>query len=261
MFLSSITLILQEILEGALLISALLAITQRVMSRHWITAGVLAGFMGCYIFGDNIARISEWFDYVGQEVSYATMQFGISLLLALIAFLLRQTTVAAGSKNLLSISCLAAVALSVTREGSEIYVYLQGVMAHPDKISSAFAGSAIGAGIGISIGILLYYLLSGLMTEWLKRIGIVLLALIGGNMCAQAVLLLTQADWISPTGQLWDTSSLLSEYSLVGRLLYALIGYEATPSTAQGMGYLAAALLILICGFVSVKQPPSTAPN
>ncbi len=76
------------------------------------------------------------------------------------------------------------------------------------------------------------------------RIGLVLLALFAGNMAAQTILLLTQADWMPYTPQLWDTTGLLTEYSVTGQLLYALIGYEATPSLAQAVSYVAAMLLL-----------------
>ena len=58
--------------------------------RYWIALGVLLGSLTADAFGSNIVAISEWFDYVGQEVSYAVIQpsSSISLLLALIVFLL-----------------------------------------------------------------------------------------------------------------------------------------------------------------------------
>ena len=147
MFLSSITLILQEILEGALIISALLAVTQSLSGmRYWIALGVLLGSLTADAFGSNIVAISEWFDYVGQEVSYAVIQLSISLLLALIVFLLNHKGVVGITKQWLSLSCVLVVTFAVTREGSEIIVYLQGVMAHPDQASSALAGKAASAG-------------------------------------------------------------------------------------------------------------------
>ena len=56
------------------------------------------------------------------------------------------------------------------------------------------------------------------------RIGMVLLALFAGNMAAQAILLLTQADWLPYTPALWDSSDRLPEYTVSVQLLYALVG-------------------------------------
>lgn len=254
MFLNSITLVLQEILEAALLVSALLAFTRYLAAmKPWIFAGILVGLAGAYGFGSHIATISEWFDYVGQEVCNAGLQLSAALLLCLIVVLLDKGPGTASEIRRLGILCALVVALGVTREGAEIYLYLQGAIGDPGSASSALAGGGIGIGIGISTGIILYYLLYSLCSlpsSKHRTVRTILLALIGGNMCAQAALLLTQADWLPPTLMLWDTSDLLSEHSVLGRLLYALIGYEATPSLAQAGSYLLAALVIATCGYI-----------
>lgn len=77
-------------------------------------------------------------------------------------------------------------------------------------------------------------------------VSLVLLCLIAGNMGSQVVLLLTQADWLPYTPIAWDSSSALPENSVVGYLLYALIGYEATPSMLQVGIYLFGIALILL---------------
>ncbi len=252
MFLNSITLVLQEILEAALLISVLLALTQSFPKmKRWIILGIFLGVVGAYLFGAYIGSISEWFDYVGQEIVSASMQLSISVLVALIAFLLNPARARVYSTVMLSTICPVLVMLSITREGAEIFLYLQGNMTNSVYTRSVLAGSAIGTGIGISIGVVLFYLLTGLSSKSYWVVSTVVLALIGGNMAAQAILLLTQADWITYSAQLWDSSAVLTEQSLTGRLLYSLVGYEATPSIVQGVGYLSVALLILICGLTT----------
>jgi high-affinity iron transporter len=63
-------------------------------------------------------------------------------------------------------------------------------------------------------------------------------------MSAQATGLLIQADWLSVAGPVWDSSGLIAEDSLPGQLLYALIGYEASPSAIEVFIY-AASLAIM----------------
>ena len=53
--------------------------------------------------------------------------------------------------------------------------------------------------------------------------------------------LLVQADWLPSQAPLWDTSAALPENSPPGQLLYALLGYEATPGPWQ-VGLSAGAL-------------------
>ena len=57
-------------------------------------------------------------------------------------------------------------------------------------------------------------------------------------------MLLTQADWLPYTAELWNSSTLIPEYSVTGQLLYALVGYEANPSILQVIFYFSSALLI-----------------
>lgn len=249
MFLSALTLILQEILEGAIIIAALLALTpQQRALKVCISLGAMLGMLLSYFLATHIAWISEQLDYRGQEACYASLQLGISLLMMGIAALLARPY---GQQQTIGLSLLStlAVLLATAAEGSEIAIYLQGAVSAPEQASAALAGAAIGSGIGISIGILLYYLISGLRHNRAASSMSWLLALIAANMSAQAILLLTQADWIEPTQPLWDSSALISEYSLTGRLLYALIGYEATPTAAQLLGYLSTALLVLLAAY------------
>ena len=58
-------------------------------------------------------------------------------------------------------------------------------------------------------------------------------------------------------GELWDTSFVLSDYSLVGRLLHTLVGYTAQPSGIQVVFYVA--VPIVIGGLMRAvgRRPPS----
>ena len=265
MFLNSVVLILQEILEAALLFSVLLVFSKRCNIKPlWVIAGVGLGAMGALLFALNMAQISEWFDYVGQEVVNALIQLTLLLVLGLLAFQLSTRTTSPTTfrdtahfshdsssdlKNSLKImvSMMLAVSLAITREGSEIFIYIGGVINQPLHVQPTLAGSGIGAGTGISAGVLIYYGLLGLPAKKITQSNLLLLALVGGNMAAQATLLLTQADWLPYSKVLWDSSTPLPENSVVGHLLYALIGYEATPSLFQFVSYLSGVSLILLC--------------
>ena len=145
---------------------------------------------------------------------------------------------------------LLIVSLALTREGSEIFIYIGGVIGHPSHMQPTLTGAGIGAGIGLSAGVLIYYGLLGLPTKWIVPGALVLLSLVAGNMASQATLLLTQADWVPYSQILWDSSKLLPENSIFGHLLYALVGYEATPSLFQGISYICGMLLIFLCNLL-----------
>ena len=103
----------------------------------------------------------------------------------------------------------------------------------------------LGIGVGFSIGALLYYLLLGFRRAVTVALTVGLLALIGAGMWSQAAMLLVQADWLPDSQPLWNSSGWLPEGSLLGQLLYALIGYEATPGPWQVGLYGASILLAL----------------
>ncbi len=254
MFLTSVILVLQEILEAALLLSMLLLVTRLIESgnkglianRTWIWSALACGVLLAWSYALYMPVIAEWFDYVGQEVTNAACQLlTIVLLLVFIYGIKNQVELPGSAHTLVASFCLiVVVALAIMREGSEIVLYLRGIMGQPEAVSPVLLGAALATGIGVSCGILLYYLLIALKRHIALRVALVLLAFFAGNMASQAVLLLTQADWAPYTSQVWDSSALLPEYSVAGQLLYALVGYEATPSLLQLAAYVGAFLMI-----------------
>jgi high-affinity iron transporter len=257
MFLSTVILVLQEILEAALLISVLLVLSRLltrssnehlVISNRWLPFAALFGLAGAWLYAAMMPVVSEWFDYVGLEIINGTIQIIILAILCLFCFMF------SNSNRITRISLLASlapvlmcvmVALGITREVSEIILYMNGVMATPVNVSPAILGSVIAAGIGVSSGIVLYFLILSLSVTWSYRICMLLLALFAGNLASQATLLFTQADWLPYTRELWNSSGFIPEYSVTGQLLYALIGYEANPSLLQVVVYFCSALLIV----------------
>jgi len=256
MLLSSVILVLQETLEAALLISVLLTISNQQWSRvAWLLFGICGGMVLSYLYAGYMGEISEWFDYVGQEIVNASLQVLTTFLIVVCTWAAyksqRRGSVVRQSQanpfaSLFVICAAVAVALAITREGSEILLYLSGFFQQPEYFRTIMVGSSIGFSIGLSIGILLYYGLSSLPIRWRLEAAVFLMALFAGNMLSQAVLQLTQADWISSTRTFWDTSHWLPENTILGQLLYALVGYEATPSAAQLIAYAAGVVLVLV---------------
>ena len=73
-----------------------------------------------------------------------------------------------------------------------------------------------------------------------------LITLLAAGMAAQAVLFLQQGGYLQfLQSTLWDTSWLLSQDSIGGRLLHTLIGYSDAPNGAQLIAYLATIAIIM----------------
>ena len=78
--------------------------------------------------------------------------------------------------------------------------------------------------------------------------------LIAAAMISQVIQQLIQADWIISQYPLWDTSNWINERSITGQLLYALIGYEATPTPIQVTAYLFAVFIIVFVSFYQLSR-------
>jgi len=264
MLLSAVILILQETLEAALLVSVLSALCylQR-MKLTWLAGGLVSGLVFATVYAMNLQTISGWFDYVGQELVNAALQGSIGLLLVAFFWRWRQqpgenrtvgaTAPAPGFEGPMWIAA-AIVMLAITREGSEIVLYLSGLIQQGDHLQATLIGSGLGFGIGLSIGFLMFYLLLGMSHTWGLRLAIFLLALLAGNMLAQAVMQLTQADWIPSTQALWDSSAWLPEQTVTGQLLYALVGYEATPTAYFLLAYSVGFIGVLVAAVCKVSN-------
>lgn len=240
MLLTSVIIVLREVLEAALLLSILLAMCRVLdLRRQWFYGALAAGVLGSVGYGLLLGPISEMADGVGQELLNAALQLALYFFLLVIAFLLIMN--ARGQRRylgLLQCMMLLAIACATLREGSEIFIYLMAFVPQQTLLASVLSGALIGAGIGFSIGALIYYLLVELPRQYTLPVVLVLLALVGGGLCLQAAQQLVQADWLPSAMPVWDTSTLLDENSLMGQLLYALIGYEATPTPAEVIAYL-----------------------
>jgi high-affinity iron transporter len=250
--------VLREVLEAALLMSVLLAMTRFLrLSGRWGVAALILGFLGAVSYGYALGPVSELFDGVGQEICNAALQFTAFALLAVVAFLIaRRIQEPPGRQNTLQLLMAATVALAITREGAEILVYVSGFWSMNDFFSAVGVGSLIGASIGFSVGILIYYLLLAQPSRRALPICVVLLFLVAAGMSSQATRLLIQADWISTAGALWDTSGILPEDSLPGQLLYALVGYEASPAAIEVAVHIGSIVLVAAAFFLgrSIKR-------
>jgi len=272
MFLDTVILVLQEILEAALIISILLSLTGHFrrywgedfsLGHGWIGVSLVLGSLGAWIYAAYTPSITLWFDYVGLEIVNALIQILIIIFLLFLCYglSLKRLRDIAWFNLFVGFCITLVVALGIIREVSEIIIYCIGILSQPNNYSPVLLGSFIALGIGASSGIILYYLLTNFPGFWGLRLSMLLLALYAGNMASQASLLLIQADWLPYTPELWDSSFLIPEFTVSGQLLYALVGYEANPSILQAGLYSFAVLIILVSPLFRMcwqqKQPIS----
>ena len=121
----------------------------------------------------------------------------------------------------------------------------------PLAISTTFAPyrifSAIlpGGGLGVAFGRLIYRGLGHVQPRRLFAMTNVLIHFFATNLSNQLAKTLQQADWVTwLNDRAWDSTSILTNDSLLGLLLHGVIGYDASPSQLQVLFYLLTMLLI-----------------
>jgi high-affinity iron transporter len=133
------------------------------------------------------------------------------------------------------------VGVAVLREGAEVVLFLYGVaLSGSDTLASRAAGGALGLLLGGALTTLMYFGLLSIPTRYLFSVTSWLIAVLAAGMAAQAVAFLQVAGIATALpGTAWDTSDLLSDGSVLGKVLNTLIGYTDQPTYLQLVAYLA----------------------
>ena len=250
--------VFRETLEAALIVGIVLAASVGIISRgRFVAGGIAAGIAGAALVAGFAASIADAFEGNGQELlNAAVLCLAVCMLgwhniwmatharemAAEAGRVGRQ--VAAGSRPLTALAIIVGAA--VLREGSETVLFIFGILAgsHEGAIS-LLAGGALGLAGGIAAGGAIY---AGLLRIPLHRLFVVtswMVLLLAAGLAAQAAAFLVQADLLPALGnQVWDTSAVLSDDSIPGRVLHTLVGYVARPEGIQLVAFAATLLAI-----------------
>jgi high-affinity iron transporter len=268
--LASLLIVFREVLEAGLIVGIVLAATHGIRHRgRWVAGGILSGLCGAGLLAAFAGAISNALAGNGQEVFNASVLLLAVVMLSwhtlwmashgrAIAREIKQVgrAVAAGEKSLLAMAIVVAVA--VLREGSEVVLFLYGIAVSTQASpGSLLLGGALGVLAGAAVSWLLYRGLLAIPLHRLFTVTNVLVALLAAGMAGQAAAILAGDDLIPAWGyQIWDTSWLLSDGSLLGRALKALFGYSDQPMGVQLAAYLAT-LAVLILASRWIQAQPS----
>jgi high-affinity iron transporter len=241
--------VFREVLEAALIVGIVMAASRGALGRGlWVSGGIAAGALGAVaVFAATIAAAAEG---MGQELFDAGILFAaVGMLGWHNIWISRHGRELAGSAALLGsevrsgarpLWALAfAVALAVLREGSEVVLFLYGIaLAGQGGPLAMVIGGIIGLTLGVAAGTAIYWGLVSIPMRLLFRVTSSLVLLLAAGLASHGATFLMQADLLPPLGgNLWDTSFLLSEQSLAGRVLHTLIGYTAQPAGIQLVSY------------------------
>jgi high-affinity iron transporter len=152
------------------------------------------------------------------------------------------------------------VGLAVLREGSEVVLFLYGIMAQGTSQADLLIGGLLGIGTGAAFTALTYFGLLAIPTRYIFSVTSWLIALLAAGMAAQSVQFLNSAGvLLALDNTVWDTSWLLSESTLFGHLVHTLIGYSERPSLMQLIVYLGVLALMYLLMQVARVRPSERA--
>jgi high-affinity iron transporter len=264
----SLIIVFREAMEAGLIVGIVLAATEGVPGRgRWIAGGIAAGVAGASLVAMFAAALSNAFEGAGQEVfTAAILCFAVVMLswhilwmsrhAASVAAELREVgkAVRLGQRSLAALG--AVVAVAVMREGSEVVLFLYGIVAATHTGALALTtGGAAGLALACASSWLLYRGLVIIPLHRLFQVTNCLIALLAAGMAGQAAAVLHSADLLPGWGeQLWNTSFILADDSFLGRSLHALVGYSARPSGIQFAAWLAT-LMVLVVASRTLSKP------
>lgn len=247
MLLNAIIIVLRETLEAGILMSVLLTVGRQLeIQGRWFAVALVAGISGAFLYARYLGAISQWFDYAGQEVVNAVLQYSLYWCLVVICVLSFnwQKLPLTASRHVMAFFLALSVVLACIREGSEIMIFFLGYLTDQDVMVKAITSGFVGLMIGVSVGALCYYIIMMQGKKVSRIIQLSLMMLVAGGMVIQATQLLVQVDWLPSTEPVWNTGFLLSESSIVGQLVYAIFGYEASPTRIEALMYTGSLFLI-----------------
>ncbi|HZX70118.1 MAG TPA: FTR1 family protein [Rhodanobacter sp.] len=250
-------LVFREVLEAALIVTVVAAATRGVARRGWfIGGGIGLGVLGAVLVATFAGVISAAASGVGQELFNACVLFAAVLMIGWHVIWmsthgreLAQHMKAVGGAVQTGASSLtlllAVVALAVLREGSEIVLFLYGMVA--GGADGLVQGLAIGIVGGTTVGFLLYFGLLRIPLRYFFTATNWMLVLLAAGLASSAARYLVQANLLPELGnQIWDSSWLLSNGSVLGKMLHILIGYDAEPSGIQLIFYAAVVITLML---------------
>lgn len=267
-------LVFREVLEAALIVSIVAAATRGVARRGiYIGGGIALGVLGAVLVALCAGAIAEAVNGSGQELFNACVLFAAVLMIAWHVIWMSSHArelvqhmqavggaVKAGSSSLGML--FAVVALAVLREGSEIVLFLYGMAAGGAGVGGLVSGIPLGVVGGVAVGFALYFGLLRIPLRYFFTATNWMLVLLAAGLASTGARFLLQANLLPAWGnQIWNTSALLSNGSVIGQALHILIGYDAHPAGIQMAFWVAVVILLLIGIRMSTRRPaPRAAP-
>jgi high-affinity iron transporter len=266
--LGALIIVFREVIEAGIIVGIVMAVTRGLTgAKAWIAGGIAGGVAGAVLvaaFADTLANALAG---IGQELFNGSILAIAVVMLAWhniwmashgrqMAAEMRQIgeEVKSGARSLAALAVVVGVA--VLREGSEVALFLYGIAASGGSTGvDLLIGGALGLVAGVAVSMLTFLGLVTIPQRHLFRVTTILITFLAAGLAAQSVLFFQQAGIVTALTQTaWDTSGILSDSSILGRILRTLVGYSDQPSVMQVVVYVLT--LVVISALSKLFAPP-----
>ncbi|MEO8608226.1 MAG: iron uptake transporter permease EfeU [Chloroflexota bacterium] len=256
---ASLVIAFREGLEAALIVGIVLSYLSKTgQARHarYAWAGVGAAVLVSVALALVIQAIGAELEGPAEPIFEGTMMLLAVGILTWMIFWMRyqsrtlkksleheiQATIGAGHAR----GLFAVAFFAVAREGLETALFLSAA-AFATNGTATIIGTILGLGAAVLVGYLIFASTIRLNLRTFFNVTGVLLLLFAAGLFANAIhefqevgLLFTLQEHV------WNLSPILSDESALGQVLKAMIGYNASPSLEQAVGYVAYWVFVLV---------------
>lgn len=209
----------------------------------YLWMGVLAGLAGAFLLGLGIEALNAVLPDEGQEYFQSALQLAAAALIVQMVFWMRRRArhlkrdmeqslgQRTQQQNWWGVASLAA--LAVAREGSETVVFLSSLLSGTNSLTSPAFWMALGLGVLLAAATFYALQLGGKLISWrlfFKATEAMLLLLACALLISGVERLIGIQTLPTLVNQLWDSSALLDDGSVVGGIVSAFTGYRSRPS-------------------------------
>ena len=258
--------VFRECMEIAFLLGVILAVTKPVKdSRKYVILGSITGVFLAALFAFFAKTLSESMGGIGDELFDSCVILVTAILISWTVVWMQGYTkkirkdlsklsdkITAGVVSKLML--VFVVAAAIFREGAEIILFVYSITSAGNIDGNEYiTGIGIGAFGGLLVGTLLYLGLMKYAGRYVFKISTILLTLIAAALAAEAAGIMTSSGIIEVlSDQLWDSSWLVENGSVTGKILNITVGYDSRPNGMQIIFYFAT--IILTFGMMKLRS-------
>lgn len=249
--------VFRECLEIALLLGVITAVTNPIKnSKIYIVLGSMLGVVLASLFALSARSIVNSFDGMGDEIFDALVVLLTAILISFTVVWMQGYTkrvkqnlgklsddINSGSAS--KFMLVLVIAMTILREGAEIILFVYSIVSTEHIEGTNYVMSLVlGSTAGFIVGAIIYLGLMNLSGKYIFKVSTALLILIAAGLASKAAGILTYSGILDIyDDQLWDSSWIVSNNSILGKVLNITIGYDSKPNTMQIIFYLSTIML------------------